>query len=82
MKGGKAAGICNTSAEMLKALVEAMIHMLHTVLSVVWQAGAILLNWKRGLSLSGKKKKTDRNAAITVGVHCSVCRAKCSVTCY
>lgn len=36
LKCGKAAGVCNISAEMLKAGGEAMIHGLHAVLSAVW----------------------------------------------
>ena len=41
LKGGKAAGVCNISAEMLKP-------GLHAVLTAVWQTGTIL-DWKRRL---------------------------------
>ncbi|KAG0713018.1 X-linked retinitis pigmentosa GTPase regulator-interacting protein 1 [Chionoecetes opilio] len=38
LKGGKAAGVCNISAELLKAGGEAMIRGLHAVLTAVWQS--------------------------------------------
>ncbi|KAG0711378.1 hypothetical protein GWK47_020721 [Chionoecetes opilio] len=38
LTGGKAAGVCNISAELLKAGDEAMIRGLHAVLTVVWQS--------------------------------------------
>ena len=38
LRGGKAAGICNISAELLKAGGEAMIHGLHAVLTAVWHS--------------------------------------------
>ena len=41
LRGGKAADICNISAEMLKAGGEAMIRGLHTVLTAVWHSGTI-----------------------------------------
>ena len=41
LKDGKAAGICNISAKLLKAGGEAMIHGLHAVLTVVWHSGTI-----------------------------------------
>ncbi|KAG0721718.1 Chitooligosaccharidolytic beta-N-acetylglucosaminidase [Chionoecetes opilio] len=37
LRGGKAAGVCNISAELLKAGGEAMIRGLHAVLTAVWQ---------------------------------------------
>ena len=46
---GKATGICNLSAELLKAGGEAMIHGLHAVLTTVWHSGTILPDWKKGL---------------------------------
>ncbi len=49
LKCGKAAGICNVSAKMLKAWGEVMMRGLHAVLSVIWQSGAIPPDWKRGL---------------------------------
>ncbi len=49
LRGGKAAGVCNISAEMLKAGGEAMTHGLHAVLTAVWQSGTIPPDWKRGL---------------------------------
>ena len=48
-KGGKAAGICNISIEMLKAKIKAMIRGLHAVLTAVWHSGTISLDWKKGL---------------------------------
>ena len=41
LRGGKATGICNISAELLKAGGEAMIHGLHAVLIAVWYSGTI-----------------------------------------
>ncbi len=49
LKGGKAVGVCNISAEMVKAGGETMIHGLHAVLTAVWQSGTIPPDWKRGL---------------------------------
>ena len=60
LKCGKAAGVCNISAEMLKAGGEAMIHGLHAVLSAVWQTGAIPPDWKKGLVIPIWKGKGDR----------------------
>lgn len=77
MEVKKAGGVYIISAEMLKAGSEAMIHGSDAVLSDVWQSDAIALDLKRGLvSLSGKEMGTDRTEAITVVLHCSVCRAK------
>ncbi|KAG0729261.1 Retrovirus-related Pol polyprotein from type-2 retrotransposable element R2DM [Chionoecetes opilio] len=42
LKGGKAAGVCNISSELLKAGGEAMIRGLHAVLTAVWQSGKVL----------------------------------------
>ena len=64
LKGGKAAGVCNVSAEMLKGGGEAMIHGLHAVLSAVWQSGTIPPDWKRGLVVpiwKGKGCRQDCN---------------------
>ena len=47
LRGGKAAGICNISAELLKAGSEAMIHGLHAVLTAVWLSGTIPPDWKK-----------------------------------
>ena len=60
LKCGKAAGICNVSAEMLKAGGEAMTRGLHAVLSAVWQSGTIPPDWKRGLVVPIWKGKGDR----------------------
>ena len=49
LRDGKAAGICNISAELLKAGGEAMIRGLHAVLTAVWLSRTILPDWKRGL---------------------------------
>ncbi len=70
LKGGKAAGVCNISAEMLKAGGEAMIHSLHAVLTPVWQSGTIPCDWKRGLVVpiwKGKGCRQDmRHGHLTV----------------
>ncbi len=60
LKCGKAAGICNVSAEMLKAGGESMIRGLHAVLSAIWQSGTLPPDWKRGLVVSIWKGKWDR----------------------
>ena len=60
LKGGKAAGICNISAELLKAGGDAMIRGLHAVLSAVWRSGTIPPDWKRGLVVPIWKGKGDR----------------------
>ena len=49
LRDGKAAGICNISAELLKAGGEAMIRGLYAVLTAVWHLGSILSDWKKGL---------------------------------
>ena len=49
LRGGKAAGICNINAKLLKAGGEAMIHGLHAVLTTVWHSGTIPPDWKMGL---------------------------------
>ena len=48
LKGGKAAGICNISAELFKAGGEAMIRGLHAVFTAVWHSGTIFRDWKKG----------------------------------
>ncbi len=61
LRGGKAPGICNISAEMLKAGGEAMIHGLHAVVSAMWQSGINPPDWKRGLVVPIWKGKGDRH---------------------
>ena len=60
LRGGKAAGACNISAEMLKAGNDPMIHGLHAVLSAVWRSGTIPPDWRRGLVVPIWKGKGDR----------------------
>ncbi|KAG0725535.1 Alpha-N-acetylglucosaminidase [Chionoecetes opilio] len=60
LRGGKAAGVCKISAELLKAGREAMIRGLHAVLTAVWQSGTIPPDWKRGLVVPIWKGKGDR----------------------
>ena len=56
-----AAGICNISAELLKAGGEAMIRGLHAVLTAVWHSGNTLPpDWKKGLVVPIWKGKGDR----------------------
>ena len=63
LRGGKAAGICNISAELLKAGGEATIRGLHAVLTTVWLSSTIPPDWKRGWSsLSGREKGTIKIA--------------------
>ncbi len=49
LRGGKAPGICNINAEMLKAGGETMTHGFDAVMSAVWQSCTIPPDWKRGL---------------------------------
>ena len=60
LMGGKAAGICNISAELFKARGKVMIRGLHAVLSAVWHWGTIPLDWKRGLIVPIWKDKEGR----------------------
>ena len=60
LRGGKAAGVCNISAELLKAGGDAAIRGLHAVLTAVWQTGTIPPDWKRGLVVPIWKGKGDR----------------------
>ena len=62
LRGGKAAaGICNISAELLKAGREAMIRGLHAVLTAVWNSGnTIPPDWKKGVVVPIWKGKGDR----------------------
>ena len=48
LRGGKAAGIWNINAELLKAGGEAMIRGLHAVLTAVWHSGTIPPTRRRG----------------------------------
>ena len=64
LRGGKAAGICNINAELLKAGGKAMIHGLHAVLTAVWHSVTIPPDWKRGLVIpiwQGKEDRQDCN---------------------
>ena len=47
LRGGKAAGICNISAELRKAGGEAMIRGVHAVFTAVWHSGTIFRDWKK-----------------------------------
>ena len=60
MRGGKTAGICNISAELLQAAGEAMIHGLHAVWTAVWHSGTIPPEGKKGLVVPIWKGKGDR----------------------
>ena len=60
LRGGKAAGICNINAELLKAGGKAMIRGLHAVLTAVWYSGTIPPDWKMGLDAPIWKGKEDR----------------------
>ena len=60
LRSGKAAGICNISAELLKARGEAMIRRLHAVLSAVWHSSTIPPNWNRWLVVPIWKGKGNR----------------------
>ncbi|XP_069982357.1 uncharacterized protein [Penaeus vannamei] len=49
LKGGKAAGICEVPAELLKAGGEPMARGLHAVLAAIWQSGSIPPDLLRGV---------------------------------
>ena len=55
LRCGKAAGVCNISAELLKA----MIHRLHAVLTAVWHSDTIPPDCKKGLVVPIWKGKGD-----------------------
>ena len=59
LRGGKAAEICNISAELLKAGAKAMISGLHAVLTAVWHSDTIPPDWKKGLVVPIWKGKGD-----------------------
>ena len=59
LRGEKAAGICNISAELLNARGEAMICGLHAVLTAAWLSGTIPPDWKKGLVIPIWKGKGD-----------------------
>ena len=67
LRGGKAAGIFNISADLLKAGGEAMIRGLHAILTAVWHSGTILLDWKRGLVIPIWKGKGNRQDCNNLG---------------
>lgn len=64
LKDGKAPGVCNISAVLLKAGRPAKDRGLHIVLPVVWQHDYSPPNWKRGLVVLiwiRKGNRLDRN---------------------
>ena len=70
MRGGKAAGICNISAVLLKGGGEAMIRGLHAVLTAVWHSGTISPDWKKGLVISIWKEKGDGQMYLLLDLRC------------
>lgn len=56
LKGGKAAGICEIPAELLKVGREAKARDLHVVLAAIWQCGSILPVEGRGLPSLDKER--------------------------
>ena len=69
LRSGKAAGICNISVELLKAVGEAMIHGSHDVLTAVWHSGTIP-EWKKALVVPIWKGKGN----------CQDCNNYCGIT--
>ncbi|XP_069977551.1 uncharacterized protein [Penaeus vannamei] len=57
LKDGKAAGICDTPAELLKTGGELMAQSLH---AAIWQSGSIPSNLSRGMVIPLWKGKGDR----------------------
>ena len=60
--------ICNFSADLLKAVREAIICGLHAVLTAVWHSGTIHPDWKKGLIVSIWKGKGTLRTATTTAV--------------
>ena len=60
LKSGRAAGVCDIPAELVKAGGEAMIRGLHAVIEVIWQTGIIPPDWTRGLVTPIWKGKGDQ----------------------
>ena len=60
LKSGKAAGICDIPAELLKAGGEPMARGLHTVQTAIWQSGTIPPDLLRGVVIPLWKGKGDR----------------------
>ena len=56
LKWGKAPGIYDTHAELLKAGGSAVLMSLHPVQCSAWNTGIIPTDWKRGLVLLWKEK--------------------------
>ena len=67
LRGGKAAGICNTSAELLRTEGEARIHGLHAVWLFYDIEVPFLLTGEGGKSFLSGKVKTVRIATTTAG---------------
>lgn len=60
LMGGRAAGICDNPAELLKAGDEPMAWGLHNVLVAIWQSNTIPPNLLRGVAIPLWKRKWDR----------------------
>ena len=60
MKWGKAPGICDIHADLLKACGNAILVSSHAVLCSAWITGIIPTAWKRGLVVPLWKGKGDR----------------------
>lgn len=77
MKGGKAACVCNISAEKLKVGGDAVTRRLHGVLTAVCHFDIIPSDWKRGLVVSSEMENGTVKTATTYGIlHCSACKAR------
>ncbi|XP_069969587.1 uncharacterized protein [Penaeus vannamei] len=59
-KGGKAPGLCDIYAELLKARDEPMARCLHTILAAIWQSGSIPPDLLMGVVIPLWKGKGDR----------------------
>ena len=60
LKGGKAAGVCGISAELLIAGGDAVAAGLHAVICAVWTFRVIPLDWRKGIIVPIWKGKGDR----------------------
>ena len=67
LKCGKAPGICDIHAELLKAGGNAALVSLHAVLCSAWNTGIIPTDWKRGFVVPLWKEKGIARTATTEG---------------